>query len=189
MRALLIILVLLLPVSAAVAEQTSAARSAAMSKDKVAALLALAQRETDPARAEKLREMLRRAWHAQGTASARLLLAEATRAQADGLVETAQQLLDLVVARWPDYLAGRFRRAVLLWQRGREEAALAELNATLKRQPAFYPAAMLKVRLLEERKDYRGALKTCRTLLRHFPVWKKWQRRCQRLQWRVEQDA
>ena len=185
MRALLIILLLALVPGFATATERAAVQPA----DKVATLLGKLKRETDPARVEKLREKLRRAWLAQGTASARLLLAEAARAQADGLVETAQQLLNLVVARWPDYLAGRFRRAVLLWQRGRDEAALAELDAILKRQPAFFPAAMLKMRLLAERKEFPAALKTCRALLRHFPAWKTLLRRCDSLQWRVEQDV
>ena len=185
MRSLLIILLLVLAPGLA----SAAERRPAVPGDSVAALLSRLQREADPAQAEKLRERLRRAWLAQGTASARVLLAEAARAQADGLVETAGRLLDLVVKRWPDYLAGRFRRAVLLWQQGRKEAALAELNAILTRQPAHFPAAMLKLRLLEEQRDFKEALKVCRATQRQFPAWRALQRRCRGLQWRVEQDV
>ena len=167
----------------------AASAGAEQQKPQAQALLERLRTTGDPAQAEKLREKLRKAWLAQGSASAQVLLAEAARAQADGLVETAGRLLDLVVKRWPDYLAGRFRRAVLLWQRGREEAALAELDAILKRQPAYFPAAMLKVRLLEERWDFGRALRACRKAQRQFPAWQTLQRRCRGLQWRVEQDA
>ena len=185
MRIMLIILALMLfPVSA-----TTAAQPSATPADDVAALLAELKRETDPLKAEKLRARLRRAWLKQGTASARLLLAEAARAQGDGLVETARRLLDLVARRWPGYVTGRFRRALLLWQRGNDKAALAELDAVLKRQPAYFPAAMVKMRLLEDRRDFPGALKLCRETLRRFPAWRTLRQRCIRLQWRVEQDA
>ncbi len=145
--------------------------------------------EKDPRAAKALREKLIEAWLAEGPVSAQVLLKEAARAQADGLVETAQRLLDLAVRRWPDYAEARFRRAFLLWQRGRETQALAELDALLARQRMHFPALTLKVRILLSAERVKEAAAACEKVARTFPHWQEMKRRCQRLRWRLEQET
>ncbi len=147
------------------------------------------KKTTDPEQAERLRERLQRAWLDAGPTSAQVLLKQAARAQGAGLVDTAEQLLRLTVRRWPDYAEARYRLAFLLWQRGRTDAALHQLDRLLARQPEHFPAASLRVRLLLEQQQPKQALAACRALLHVYPNWQEMRRRCQRLHWRLEQDA
>jgi len=156
---------------------------------KTARLLEQLQTEKDPQAAKALRDRLIEAWIAEGPVSAQVLLKVAARAQADGLVETAQRLLDLTVRRWPDYAEARFRRAFLLWQRGRDDEALAELNALLARRPLHFPALTLKVRILLSAERTKEAAAACEKVTRAFPHWREMKRRCRRLQWRLEQET
>ena len=175
-------MLMLIPAAAVAAEQPAPG-------SKAQKLLERLKQAEDPALAEKLREQVQQAWIAEGPMSAQVLLKEATSAQASGLVETAERLLRLAVRRWPDYAEARFRLAFLLWQTGRETEALRVLDALLQRKPEHFPALSLKVRLLLEQQKLREALKSCQILQRQLPRWRQWQRRCQRLQWRVGQDA
>ena len=177
---------LLLTAGPARADNTPAMQQRA---DDVATLLKRLQAEKDPQAAEALRERIIRLWIAEGTASAQVLLQEAARAQADGLVETAQRLLDLAVRRWPDYAEARFRRAFLLWQRGRDEQALAEAEALLVRHPLHFPALALKMRILLAAERFEEAAAACEKIMQAFPHWQEMKRRCQRLQWRLEQKT
>ena len=154
-----------------------------------AALLKQLQTEKDEKVAKRLREKLIRTWIEQGPVSAQVLLKEAARAQADGLVETAQKLLDLAVKRWPDYAEARFRRAFLLWQRGRDAEALAEVDALLTRQPLHFPALTLKVRILLAVERLKEAAAACERVTQAFPHWREMKQRCERLRWRLEQET
>ncbi len=157
--------------------------------DNSTTLLKKLQTEKDQETAEKLRRKLIRAWIEQGPVSAQVLLKEAARAQADGLVETAQKLLDLAVKRWPDYAEARFRRAFLLWQRGRDAEALAEIDALLARQPLHFPALTLKVRILLAAERLKEAAAACERVTKAFPYWQEMKQRCERLHWRLEQET
>ena len=155
----------------------------------IATLLRQLKQTRDPDRAEILRKRLLMAWLAAGSASARALLQQAARAQADGLTELAERLLNLVVKRWPDYEEGRLRRAFLRWQLGRREAALADLDAILARNPDHFPSLVLKVRILGDAERLKEAVRACRQLLERFPHWREMRHRCQRLQLRLEREA
>ena len=155
----------------------------------IATLLRQLKETRDADRAEVLRKKLLAAWLASGTASARALLQQAARAQADGLTELAERLLNLVVKRWPDYEEGRFRRAFLRWQLGREQAALADVDAILARNPDHFPSLVLKVRILSDAERLKEAVQACRQLLMRFPHWREMRQRCQRLQLRLEREA
>jgi len=162
---------------------------AAKQPDEAARLLTELKKADDPTRAKTLREKLQRLWIEQGPISAQVLLKEAARAQADGLVDTARALLDLVVKRWPDYAEGRFRRAFLLWQLNETESALAETDAILRRMPAHFPALVLKVRILLMAKREKEALRACKRLLAEYPHWQEMRQRCARIRWRLEQET
>ena len=183
MKWLLITLLMFIPAVAPAAEQTTHAPGS-----KVQELLERLKKVEDPALAEKLRDQVQQAWIAEGPMSAQVLLKEAASAQAAGLVETAEKLLRLAVRRWPDYAEARYRLAFLLWQTDRTAAALRALDALLARKPDHFPALALKVRLLMERKQPKRALEACARLRQRFPHWREVQRRCERLQWRVEQN-
>ncbi len=169
-----------------VREQTDPLRE--HGKATIKALLEKLKTARDPARAKALRERLMRAWTASGPASAQALLKEAARAQADGLIGTARQLYDMVAKRWPEYEDAHFRRAYFLWQLGRHEAALAVLDGLLKRSPGYFPALVLRIHILRAEKRWREALKACRRLKTIAPLWEEWEKRCRRMELRVQRD-
>ena len=155
----------------------------------ITSLLEQLRKEDDPARAEALRSRLTTAWTAAGPASAQALLKEAARAQADGLIDTARRLYDLVVRRWPQYEDGHFRRALFLWQLEKDDAALAELDDLLARNPDYFPALVLRIHILRRARRLREALRACDRLRVISPRWDAWHNRCRRMRLKVRRDA
>ena len=124
---------------------------------KLEALLARLHLASDGAEAARIAQAARKQWVAQGPYGARLLLLQAGRAEAAGYVQTAADLRDLVVAQWPDYAFGWFRRALARFADGDMTGALADLDKALALQPLHFDALAAKGRVLLAMKRHEKA--------------------------------
>ncbi|HHN66963.1 MAG TPA: hypothetical protein ENK15_02840 [Thermopetrobacter sp.] len=124
------------------------AAPAALAAPKLDMLLARLHLAGDGAEAARIAKAARKQWVAQGPYSARLLLLQAGRAEAAGYAETAADLRDLVVAQWPDYAFGWYRRALARFADGDMAGALADLDRALALQPLYFDALVAKGRVL-----------------------------------------
>ena len=148
---------------------------------------ALAQSKPDPRRAEldamltalkaapneqaaaTLEARIRERWLQAGSAAATLLMGRGMRdLQSDSASEAVDDF-DAVLVLEPDYADAYHRRAMARFALGDYPGALADIEATLQREPRDFAALKTLSQIAESRDDYKGALAAWQKVLELSP--------------------
>ncbi len=100
----------------------------------------LMQKELDPAEARAIEGQIWTLWQASGSPTTDLLLERADRFLQDEAFEPAIRLLDEVVTLSPDYAEGWNKRATAYFMRDDYQAALQDVEHTLRLEPRHFGA-------------------------------------------------
>ena len=87
------------------------------------------------------------------------------RGDVTGLIAT----LDAVIADYPDYAEAYNQRATINFGLGKYEESLADIAATLEREPRHFGALAGRALILKEQGEYQQALETMRAALKIHP--------------------
>jgi tetratricopeptide (TPR) repeat protein len=119
----------------------------------------------DAESAEPIRALIQRIWAHRGSATADLLMARAESALKGGLEAPATELLDRLVALYPDWSLGWRRRAQSAAARGDREEAMRDLDRALQAEPRDFLAMSELAELLRAEKQDGPALDLLRRAL------------------------
>jgi tetratricopeptide (TPR) repeat protein len=119
----------------------------------------------DAESAEPIRALIERLWAHRGSATADLLMARAESALKNGLEAPATELLDRIVALYPDWSLGWRRRAQSAAARGDREGAMRDLDLALQAEPRDFLAMSELAELLRAKRQDGPALDLLRRAL------------------------
>lgn len=94
----------------------------------------------DPLEASQTEDLIWGLWMQHGKAAAEDKLEQATRAIAEREFETAEGLLDELVAEQPDYAEAWNKRATLHFLQKRDPESVADIRRTLELEPRHFGA-------------------------------------------------
>lgn len=123
----------------------------------------------DPAAARGISDDIWRLWMEPPDAelAARMAGTQDLRWRGDlpGLIAT----LDAVIADYPDYAEAYNQRATINFSLGKYDESLADIAATLEREPRHFGALAGRALILKEQGQYEQALETMRAALKIHP--------------------
>ncbi|MFO1034448.1 MAG: tetratricopeptide repeat protein [Hyphomicrobiales bacterium] len=155
--------------SASVALSPTPARTPAQLRadelDRLFGQLHVASAEVAPAIEQKIWAV----WARNDSATAELLLAQATRAMGDEQMPAAEDILDRLIAASPDYTEAWNRRATLNFLARRYDAALSDIDMVLDLEPRHYGALAGRGMIYEAQGRPDEALKAYREALAVHP--------------------
>ena len=137
--------------------------------DLLDALLARLRVAGDDPSAMVIAKSIRELWARSGSDSADLLIGQADRALGAEQADVALRILDLVTARWPDFVEGWRRRAVARYLEGDVEGALEDLDRALALEPRHFAALFAKAAILHEMERLKEALEVYEEALIFYP--------------------
>ena len=162
MRALLLLLILL---AAAPAYAQSREQRRAELDGMLTALKAAPNEQT----AGTLENRIRQAWIEASSPAATLLMGRGLRELQKDADDDAIDDFDAVLALEPDLADAFYHRALARFHEGDYRGALADIEATLKREPRHFAALKSLSRIAESRDDYKGALAAWKKVLELSP--------------------
>jgi tetratricopeptide (TPR) repeat protein len=104
-------------------------------------------------------------WMASDSATAEVLLQQATAALEAGEDAPSLQLLNQVVASYPDFTEAWNKRATLYFKLGRYDESLADIDRVLALEPRHFGALAGRGMILAQQKKYAAALAALREAL------------------------
>ncbi len=123
----------------------------------------------DPAAAQGISDDIWRLWMEPPDADLAARMASTLdlrwRGDVAGLIAT----LDAVIAEYPDYAEAYNQRATVNFMLGKYDESLADIAATLEREPRHFGALAGRALILKERGEYEQALETMRAALKIHP--------------------
>jgi tetratricopeptide (TPR) repeat protein len=135
--------------------------------------------------AATLEGRIRQAWMQAGSAAATLLMGRGIRDLQNDADDEAIDDFDAALALEPELADAYHRRAMARFALGDYPGALADLEATLKREPRHFAALKTLSRIAEARDDFKGALAAWRKVLELSPKTPDGQERLKLLQKKV----
>lgn len=119
--------------------------------------------------AATLEARIRELWLSAGSPAATLLMGRGMRDLQNDADDEALNDFDAVLALEPDLADAYYRRALARFHLGDYRGALADIGATLKREPRHFAALMSLSHIAESRDDFRGALAAWKKVLELSP--------------------
>jgi tetratricopeptide (TPR) repeat protein len=119
--------------------------------------------------AATLEGRIRELWMQSGSAAATLLMGRGARDLQNDADDEAVDDFDAVLVLEPDLADAYHRRAMARFALGDYRGALADIEATLKREPHDFAALKTLSRIAEARDDFKGALAAWRKVLELSP--------------------
>jgi tetratricopeptide (TPR) repeat protein len=116
-----------------------------------------------------LEERIRQAWLEAGSPAATLLMSRGMRDLQKDSADEAIDDFNAALALEPDLADAYYHRALARFHDGDYRGALADIEATLKREPRYFPAFMSLSRIAESRDDFKGALAAWKKVLELSP--------------------
>ena len=104
-------------------------------------------------------------WAQSDSATADILLQQATKAISGGETKIALAILDQIVKSYPDFAEAYNKRAALHFMKGNNEDALADLNRVLDIEPRHFDAMAGRGLVLEEMGKDKDAIQALRDAL------------------------
>ena len=135
--------------------------------------------------AATLEARIRELWLNSGSPAATLLMGRGIRDLQNDADDEAVDDFDAVLALEPELADAYYRRALARFHLGDYRGALADIEATLQREPRHFAALMSLSRFAESRDDYRGALAAWKKVLELSPKTLDGQDRLKMLQKKV----
>ena len=132
-------------------------------------LLARLKLAGDDPSAKVIAATIRRMWASPDSPSAGLLAAQARKALKAGDAQTAVDILDLVVRRWPRFADAWRERAVARYMAGDAKGALRDLGRALEIEPRHFEALATKAAILQELKRPGAAMDAYEQVLSIYP--------------------
>ena len=86
----------------------------------------------------------------------------------------AKKYFDTAIQRAPDQWRGYYNRAVLFHAQNNLQAALADLNTTIRLEPAFFGASWMRAIVYRQLHNYAACLKDLNALAKVTPQVKNW---------------
>jgi tetratricopeptide (TPR) repeat protein len=157
-------LFVLLAAAPAFAQPRADARRAELD-NMLAALKAAPNQEAAGTLEARIREL----WLNAGSPAATLLMGRGMRDLQNDADDEALDDFDAVLALEPDLADAYYRRALARFHLGDYRGAVADIQATLKREPRHFAALMSLSRIAESRDDFRGALAAWKKVLELSP--------------------
>ncbi|MBB3997470.1 hypothetical protein [Aureimonas pseudogalii] len=151
---------------------TDPARPAASRAERLDTLFAELKREADPDKAGVIAARIQAEWLDSGSATIDLLMGRAAQAASRKDMAAALDLLDQTIVLAPDYAEGWNRRATLQYGADRFDLSIADVEATLKREPRHFGALAGLATMYEELGRRREALATYERALAIYPALK-----------------
>lgn len=112
----------------------------------------------DEQAAALLERRIRDAWIKSGPPTAVTMLQRGLRELGAHDLDRALDAFDSALVLESDYIEGYHWRAVARFEAGKYDLALADIQATLTREPRHFMVLQTLSRIAEARKDYKGAL-------------------------------
>jgi tetratricopeptide (TPR) repeat protein len=132
---------------------------------------------------------IREIWANPKSASAGLLASQARKALKGGDAETALNILNLLVRRWPEFADGWRERAVTRFMAGDAKGALRDLDRALALEPRHFEALLTKAAILQELKRSREAMDAYEQVLGIYPGLEPARRALKALKLKMDQDV
>ncbi|CAH2604810.1 Tetratricopeptide repeat protein [Rhodovastum atsumiense] len=112
---------------------------------------------------------IRQIWQQQGSPAVMLLLNRGSRDLSQGEADVALDALDDALVLAPDYPEAWLRRALARFHRGDYAGAIRDIEATLSREPRYFPALQTLSRIAEAQGNWKGALAAWEKVLEITP--------------------
>jgi tetratricopeptide (TPR) repeat protein len=97
-------------------------------------------------------------WSSSDSATAEVLLQQASRAMKDGAPAESLKILDRLIGAYPDFAEAWNVRATLYYRMKRDDAALKDIEKVLDLEPRHFGALAGKGMILQRQKKYSAAL-------------------------------
>ena len=130
------------------------------------------KREPDATKAEQIANEIQAEWLQSGSATLDLLMQRSAQAASQKNIAAALDLLDQAIALFPDFPEAWNRRATIRYGEDRYDLSIADVQATLKREPRHFGAMMGLAVMEEELGRNRSALETYSRILAIYPAFK-----------------
>lgn len=134
--------------------QPAPARSRA---DQLDRLFARLQKASTQAEAADIEKSIWANWSGNDSPTAEMLLHQAGVAMNDNELPVAEEILNTVIATYPDYTEALNRRATLYFQMKRYDDSLKDIDKVLEAEPRHFGALSGKGMILREQGKYGAA--------------------------------
>ncbi len=104
-------------------------------------------------------------WSASDSATAEVLLQQASRAMKDGAPAESLSILDRLIGAHPDFAEAWNRRATLYYRMKKDDAALKDIGKVLDLEPRHFGALAGKGMILQRQKKYSAAMEAFKEAL------------------------
>jgi tetratricopeptide (TPR) repeat protein len=168
MRRCLLLLIMLLPAALPAVGQTgnNAANERRAAVDKLLGTLKTAPSEEI---AGPLEQQIRQLWLNAGTPSVTLLMSRGLREMKADANQEAIEDFTAAITLDPTLAEGYHQRAIARFAAGDTLGAIADIQATLQREPRSFPAWQTLSAIAEARKDWKGAYQAWQKMLEIDP--------------------
>ena len=161
---LLLALASLLATAPALAQVTADEHAAALE-----GLFAELKDAPDPATAQMIADDIWSLWIEPPDADLAARMSETLDLRWGGDIKALISALDDIIADYPDYAEGYNQRATVYFMLGNHEKSLADIAATLEREPRHFGALAGRALILREQGQYDRALEDIRAALGIHP--------------------
>ncbi|MBI1339890.1 tetratricopeptide repeat protein [bacterium] len=124
---------------------------------------------TNEQEAGVIEEEVWQAWLISGSATVDILMTRGMDALEQNDLDLARDMFDRAVLVRPQYAEAWYRRALLFFNDGKYDQAIADLEATLAREPRHFGAWIGLGMIFESIEQPAAALKSYREALKHHP--------------------
>jgi tetratricopeptide (TPR) repeat protein len=167
MRALLLLLMLI--AAAPAFSVTAGAQSREQRRAELDGMLTALKAAPTEQTAGALEDRIRQAWIEAGSPAATLLMGRGLRELQKDADDDAIDDFDAALALEPELADAYYHRALARFHEGDYRGALADIEATLRREPRHFAALKSLSRIAEARDDYKGALAAWKKVLELSP--------------------
>lgn len=126
-------------------------------------------RGSEGADAQSIASKIWEVWSRPTSATAEVLLQQASTAMADGDYETARTVLDQLVVSYPEFAEGFNRRATLLFVTGKYDDSLKDIDKVLDLEPRHFGALAGRGMIYQKQKKWSQAIAAFQEALKINP--------------------